>query len=258
MNRLPASAGWRWVKDGFALFRKRPGQFMMLFSAYLFVMIGLGLIPVIGQLLPMFMAPTFSMVFLTACAQINRNGQLDAMQLRASFAPPVATRLIILGCLYVGAALLAVAASTLIDGGLFLKLMMGQRDMEATPAQRASVLGTLVLLAVLYIPIFWYAAPLIVWRKMPVFQAMFYSFFTVIHNVLVFIVYLLSWILVGALVPSFLVGLLTMVIGKGIAMLLMFLLTMVMTVVMYCSFYPSYTDVFGEPDLPSPDRDERL
>lgn len=250
MSALPAATGWLWVKQGLVLFRKRPGQLIVLFSSYMFVMIGLGIIPVVGQLLPMFAAPMFSMVFMTACAQIEQNGQLNPLQLRASFASPVSRRLCMLGGLYLLGAGIAAAVSYLIDGGIFMKLMMGQKNPEATPGQSASVLATMLLLAIAYVPVFWYAAPLIVWQKMSVGKAIFYSFFSVFREIKSFLVYFLAWIAIGALLPSLLAAMLALVIGKGVAMLLMFVLTIVLTVMMYCSFYATYVGVFGQPELP--------
>jgi len=250
MSALTAAAGWLWVKQGFALFRKRPGQLIVLFSSYMFVMIGLGIIPVVGQLLPMFAAPIFSMVFMIACAQIEQNGLLNPLQLRTSFVSPVLRRLCTLGGLYLLGAGIAAAVSYLIDGGIFVQLMMGQKKAEATPGQSVSVLVTMLLLAIAYIPVFWFAAPLIVWQKMPVGKAIFYSFFSVFREIKTFLVYFLAWIAIGALLPSLLAGILTLIIGKGLAMLLMFLLTIVLTVIMYCSFYATYVGVFGQPELP--------
>ncbi|MBS1169921.1 MAG: hypothetical protein H6R01_839 [Burkholderiaceae bacterium] len=252
MSALTTGAGWRWVKQGFALFRKRPGQLTFLFTSYMFVMIALGLIPVVGQLLPLFLAPVFSMVFMTICAHIEQEKILTPQILRASFAPPVANRLFTLGVLYLLAALLAVGVSALIDGGLFMKLMMGQREAEAGPGQRASVLLTIALLAIAFIPVFWYAAPLVVWQKMSVGKAMFFSFFSVFRAFKTFLVYFLSWVAIGAIAPTLVAGILMAVAGKNFAMMLMFLLTILLTVIMYCSFYSTYVDVFGKPDLNHP------
>ncbi|MEA5098086.1 MAG: BPSS1780 family membrane protein, partial [Burkholderiaceae bacterium] len=123
--------------------------------------------------------------------------------------------------------------------------------LRSTPEQNAAVLLTLLVFFLAFMPIFWYAAPLIVWQKMPVFQSMFYSFFSVLHAYRAFLVYFLCWIVIGVLCPAILAGMLTLLIGKGLAMLLLFLLTIVLTVVLYCSFYPTYVDMFGIPDLPS-------
>jgi hypothetical protein len=254
MSALPASAGWRWIKDGLALFRLRPGQFSMLFTTYLLILIVVSLIPVVGNLVQPFLAPTFSMVFMTACAQIARDGQLNPLQLRASFESPVSRRLLILGGVYLGTAVLLVlavlAVFSVVGGGPFLELLTNNQDLKATNAQNGGVLLTMLAFFLIFMPAFWFAAPLIVWQKMPVFKALFYSFFSVLREFRAFLVYFLSWLMVGVIIPSILAGLLAMIIGKGFAMLLLFMLSILLTIVMYCSFYPTYVAVFGKPELP--------
>ena len=53
MEKIPAHTGWSWVKQGFALFRKQPAEMSTLFLAYMFLMLILGIIPVLGQMLPL-------------------------------------------------------------------------------------------------------------------------------------------------------------------------------------------------------------
>ncbi|MGS0688962.1 BPSS1780 family membrane protein, partial [Nakamurella sp. GG22] len=49
MEKLPAKTGWIWVKSGFALFRRQPAEISTLFLAYMFIMLAVGIIPVLGQ-----------------------------------------------------------------------------------------------------------------------------------------------------------------------------------------------------------------
>ena len=44
--------GWLWVKQGFEIFRKQPAEMLSLFFGYMFVSLAVGLIPVLGQVLP--------------------------------------------------------------------------------------------------------------------------------------------------------------------------------------------------------------
>jgi hypothetical protein len=97
---------------------------------------------------------------------------------------------------------------------------------------------------------FWFAAPLIVWQKMGLFKAIFYSFFAVYHAGKAFLVYAAAWIVIGILLPSIISVLIAVLIGKGaIVMMLMFIVSILLTVVMYCSFYPTYAHVFGKPTV---------
>jgi hypothetical protein len=254
MSSLPAITGWNWIKQGFVLFRKRPRQFSMLFTTYLLVLIALMFVPFIGSFIQAFFAPIFSMIFMMACAQIDRTGELNPLQLRASFAPPVSKRMFTLGGIYLVVALLltisVVAVFSWMDGGSFIQLLTGIRKPSASPQQDGVVLLAMLAFFLIFMPPLWYAAPLIVWQKFPVFQAMFYSFFSVIRAARVFFVYFLSWMLIGVLLPALLAGILSALVGKAFALVLLFLLTIFLSIVLYCSFYQTYVDVFGKPELP--------
>ena len=119
--------------------------------------------------------------------------------------------------------------------------------------------AAILLTAALYVPAamaFWYAAPLAMWQKMGVFKAVFYSFFAVHRAGKAFLVYGLAWVVLGVVLPTVVSILFAAIVGRsGAAMLLMLPLSIVLTVVMYCSFYPTYTDIFGRPELPSADQE---
>lgn len=257
MTKIPAITGWKWVKEGFAIFRKQPAQFMMLFTGYMMIMFLLGLVPIVGQMMPLVFAPAFSMIFMIACDQVERGERIQPFVLRAHLGSPQFRRLLPLGLLYLLAGGLAIGASSLFDGGFFLKTMLGQ--VEATPeaVRQSGMMATLMIAGLFYLPAamaFWYAAPLIVWRGMPIFKAIFYSFFAVFHAGRAFLVYAASWIVLGVLVPAFLSIILALIIGRGpLVMIFMFIMSIVLTVVMYCSFYPTYVHVFGRPNAVDPE-----
>jgi hypothetical protein len=95
---------------------------------------------------------------------------------------------------------------------------------------------------------FWYAAPLIAWQEMGVGKAVFYSFFAVKRSGQAFLVYGLAWLLIGVILPAVLSSIVALVVGKAFAVMVVLLaVSLILTVVMYCSFYPTYTHVFGRP-----------
>jgi hypothetical protein len=102
----------------------------------------------------------------------------------------------------------------------------------------------------LYVPAamaFWYAAPLIAWQDMGIVKALFYSFHAVRRAGRAFLLYGLGWGLLGVVFPLLLSTVLGWITGSPTLMVVVLLpLSMVLTVVMYCSFYPSYTTVFGQ------------
>ena len=96
---------------------------------------------------------------------------------------------------------------------------------------------------------FWHAAPLATWQKMGLFKAIFYSFFAVRRCGKAFLAYALGWIVVGIAVPAIISALLGLILGKTIvAIMLLMPLSVILTIVMYCSFYPTYLEVFEQPE----------
>jgi hypothetical protein len=85
---------------------------------------------------------------------------------------------------------------------------------------------------------------------MGVGKALFYSFFAVRRAGAAFLMYGLAWVAIGVLLPGVISILIAALIGKTIAaMMVMLPLSVVLTVVMYCSFYATYTSVFGRPEI---------
>lgn len=251
MNNITAATGWMWVKEGFAIFRMQPAQFMMLFIGYLLAMLIIGILPIVGQLVPLWLAPTFSMIFMIASYQVERDGRMQTAELREHLASSPFRKLLLLGLLYLLAGGLAIAASSFVDGGFFLKTMLGQAEATPEAIRQSNMMVSMIAAGLFYLPAamaFWFAAPLIVWQGMPVFKAIFYSFFAVFHAGRAFLIYAACWIVIGILLPSLLTIVLALLIGRGPAvMIFMFILSILLTVVMYCSFYPTYRDVFGDP-----------
>lgn len=255
MEKLSARDGWLWVKEGFALFRRQPAEISALFMGYMLLMIGVGIVPVIGQLLPLVLVPVFAIAFMEACADIEQGNKVHPRLLLSGFRSSAFRNLIKLGLLYLVASIAAVGASALIDGGVFWNIMSGGGSLDAEAVGESNVSLAMIFSAALYTPAamgFWYAAPLIAWQNMGVGKAIFYSFFAVRRNIKAFIVYGLSWVLIGVLLPAVASSVVAMLVGRAFAVMVVLLtLSLLLTVVMYCSFYPTYTHVFGRRQTPT-------
>jgi len=251
MDKLPAATGWQWIKQGFALFRKQPAELCTLFLSYMFLMMVITIIPLFGQVLPLILVPVFSMAFMQACVQVEKGQRVYPNLLLAGFRSPAFLTLLTLGVLYVLAAVLAIGASALVDGGVFWQVMTGGARVDARTVQDSNITLAMVVAALLYTPAamaFWYAAPLAAWQGMGVGKALFYSFFAVRRAGRAFLLYGLGWGLIGVVLPLLLSTLLGQLTGSPVLMMMVLLpLSIVLTVVMYCSFYPTYTTVFGKP-----------
>jgi hypothetical protein len=256
MEKLPARVGWLWIKEGFALFRKQPAEISTLFLSYMFLMLAIGIVPLIGQILPMLLVPVFSMAFMQACANIEQGKRVYPNLLLTGFRSPALRRLLRLGMLYLAAAVLAVAASALIDGGVFWQVMSGQKELDPETMRNSGMSLAMLFSAVVYVPAamaFWYAAPLIAWQDMGVGKAIFYSFFAVHRARKAFLVYGLGWALIGVLLPAIVTSIIALLASRSLVVMLVLLpLSLMLTVVMYCSFYPTYTHIFGRPEPATP------
>jgi hypothetical protein len=255
MEKLPANVGWLWLKEGFALFRKQPAEMSTLFLAYLFLMFAVGFVPLIGQVLPIILVPIFSMAFMQACVDAERGKKVYPNLLLTGFRRPAFARLLQLGVLYLLAAVIAIAASALFDSGEFWQIISGQKALDQQTVRDSSFSLAMIVAAVVYTPAamaFWYAAPLITWQDMSVGKAIFYSFFAVKRAGRAFLVYGLAWLLIGVFLPVIFSTVIGLLFGTAsIVMLVLLPLSVVMTVVMYCSFYPTYTHIFGRPQQPA-------
>jgi hypothetical protein len=252
MERLPASAGIDWIRQGFGLFRRQPAELSLLFLLYMLLMFSLSLIPLAGQVLPLLLMPAFSMAFMQACVDIEAGRKVRPGLLLTAFRSPALGTLLRLGSLYMLAAIAAVALSSLVDGGTFWKLMSGQLKADDEGVAAASLPLAMVFSALVYLPFamgFWHAAPLATWQRMGLFKSLFYSFFAVRRCGKAFLAYTLGWIVVGIAAPAMLSALLGLLLGKTlVTVMLLMPLSVILTLVMYCSFYPTYTAVFGQPE----------
>lgn len=252
MQRLPASAGIDWIRQGLALFRRQPAELSMLFLLYMLLMFSLSLIPLVGQVLPLLLMPAFSMAFMQACAEIEAGRKVRPALLLTAFRSPALGTLLRLGSLYMLAAIAAVALSSLVDGGSFWKLMSGQVKADDEGVAVAGLPLAMAFSALVYLPFamgFWHAAPLATWQRMGLFKAIFYSFFAVRRCGKAFLAYALGWIVVGIAAPAVLSALLGLLLGKTlVTVMLLMPLSVILTLLMYCSFYPTYTAVFGQPE----------
>lgn len=257
MEKPNARTGWLWVKEGFALFRRQPLELSSLFLAYMLLMLTLSMLPWIGKILPLVLVPVFSQAFMQACVHVEQGRRVTPILLFTIFRSPALPRLLALGVLYLAAAVLALAASSLMDGGVFWKVITGQMEVDPQVIQQSHMMRAMLFAAVVYAPAamaFWYAAPLADWQGMGTGKAVFYSFFAVHRAGRAFLMYGLAWAVIGIIIPAFIGTFLAILTGQlSTARLVLFPVSLLMAVVMYCSFYPTYTSIFGRPEpLPEP------
>jgi hypothetical protein len=247
VRTLPASAGWAWLREGLALFRRQAFAFTALVILYSMALMVLASLPLVGLPLAALLVP-FGTLGITAA---GRDAQRNVMPLPSllidGFKGPQRNALLRLGLVHAGLILLMVVITTLFarDELANWKIVEGQVD-------AASVAGNvpwdaIAVMALVYTPILmltWFAPQLVAWHRLPVGKAMFFSLFACWRNKWPFLVLGLA---LGALVfaVSWLTSLLMGLVGASPALGSMLLapIALVLTSVAYSTQYPIYRSV---------------
>lgn len=250
MNGTPASAGWAWVKQGFALFRKQPGGLSTLFLAYMIVTALLSLVPLLGQLVQGVLLPVFSIGFMRAAQHIQQDRPVVPALLGTGFHKPLLGRLSVLGAVHVGAAILAAGALLLIaDGEVLTQIATGKAQPDPELLRDSGLFPGMVAALLLYVPavtVLCFAVPLVYWSDMGPGKALFYAFFAAKRAFLAFVVLVASLFAI----VMFSSQLVLLVLGfNAFAMALLRVLFVLLFGVAHCALYAAYCQIFGTPQL---------
>jgi hypothetical protein len=267
LNQLAARRGALWVRGAFALFFRQPVAFSVLFVGFMFTILFVGALPLVGHLVVLAALPMGSLVFMAA-TRVAREGAAPwpaaiGQALRSDRARLIAQAR--LGVLYALATLGAVSLSQWVDGGaldaLMDTLMSGKATPESISERLANpMLGTGIglrfgLLALLSVP-YWHAPALVHWGGQGALQALFSSTLAVWRNRGAYLVYGLAWAAVMAL---FAVALNLVLLASGATPMLALLATpatLIISTVYYVSLYFTFDDCFTLSPAADPAADE--
>lgn len=225
--------GLDWIIEGFALFRRNPLIWIVLFSAYLLIGMVLSMIPVLGPIVLNLLAPVFVAGFMVGCRVLDRGGELEISHLFAGFKHHAA-HLVTIGGIYLAGIIVIVGIMFAGTDQAALQAMLSGKRM--TPEETQAVLGEGFVLTSLFgllllVPLimaYWFAPVLAAFHGVPGFSAMRQSFFACLRNIGPFLVYgVVSIILLVVAAIPFGLGLLIMI------------------PTMIASLYVSYKDVFA-------------
>ncbi|VCU70697.1 hypothetical protein PIGHUM_02773 [Pigmentiphaga humi] len=247
---LPAKAGWQWAREGLALFRMQP---MAMFTWALtvgFMVVIASILNPIGPILFVAGMPSITVMSLEACRAIEQGKTVLPLRLFLALKPPgLFKKLLAMGAIYVAAVLLAGLVSFLPFADSLRDALQGMADNDVTPLLTALRMP-LIVFGVLYVIIaglFWHAPALVAWHKLGLRKALFFSGIACWRNKGAFLVYGLTWLAVVLALEAG-TGLLEAVgVSDTIADLIQMPFNFAAAAVLYCSFYPTYTRVFGQP-----------
>lgn len=250
MNNTPASAGWGWVKQGFALFRKQPGGLSTLFLAYMIVTALLSLVPLLGQVVQGVLLPVFSIGFMRAAQHIQQDRPVVPALLATGFQKPLLGRLCVLGAVHVVAAVVAAGALLLIaNGEVLTQIAMGKAQPDPELLRDSGLFPGMLMALLVYVPavtVLSFAVPLVYWSAMGPGKALFYAFFAAKRAFLAFVVFAFSLFTI----MMFGSQLVLLVLGfNTFAVALLRVLFVLLFGVAHCALYAAYCEMFGTPPL---------
>lgn len=254
----PAQSGYVWFRQGIWLFRKNPLSFLALFFTYLFSMMLIAHVPVVGSALWLMLVPGLSVGFMSACRDVIAGKHVLPLALFSGFRAhggAVARQLLQLGLIYLVLVTAGLFLTSLIDGGSLLKTVIAEVKPDDDVAASSSFLASVAFGFLFYVPtmmLFWFAPLLTAWHGVPPVKAMFFSFVACWRNRAAFIVYLATWFAV-LMVVSLALGFVLSALGAANAALTALLpVSVILWTMIYCSFYATYRGCFGiEQDSPA-------
>ena len=190
---VPAGHGWTWIVDGWALFRRQPGAWVLIIVVFVAISLVIAIVPLLGNIAGYVLGPVFAGGLMLGCHELARGGELRLGHLFDGFRDHLA-RLAILGVAYLAMFLVIFLVAFAVAGaGLGLGWLFGMDSGDTLPAIGTTtiVLAVLVALA-LMIPVvmaIWFAPALVVLNDFGVGDALATSFRVCLKNFVPFLVY---------------------------------------------------------------------
>lgn len=246
---LPTKRGWRWLADGFRIFRKSPLLLGVIVVGYWILMAVVNAIPLLGPIAATLCIPAFSVSLMNVCRDVEHERPIAPLHLFSGFRRNLRP-LLALGALYLGGVLAILGVSALADGGALMQMMIsGKPPGEELLAGGSFLVATQIALLLLtpLMMAYWYAPVLAAWHDLPVGKALFFSFIACLRNWRAFFAYAVALMVFGALLPGLALGLLASLMPQSASFFtaLFFMpLLLVLAPTLFASFYVSYRDVF--------------
>ncbi len=187
----PAGRGWAWIAEGWALFKRQPGTWIGLAVVFGLIFIALAMIPLLGSLAAVVLAPVFGAGLVIGSRTIDEGGSLEIAHLFAGFRERFGT-LASAGLIYLGASVAIALLVGLVTGAGIWGLVGGGADPASIFGASATVLLAFLVMMALMLPVMmaiWFAPPLVVFHELGAGEAMKQSFVACLRNIVPFLVY---------------------------------------------------------------------
>lgn len=265
LHPVAARQGLRWIRQGFALWLKRPLAFVGLFVFFLFgVLLLMLMVPVVGGVLGLAALPLLTLGFMIASRSASRGQPVNVLQFIEGLRTPDKARRKsqwLLCASYAVCSMAVIALADWIDGGTFEQLQRSIAQAKpgssgediaallADPRLAWGMVARLGLAGALSVP-YWHAPALVHWGGQGALQALFSSSVALWRARGAFTLYFLGWGMV-ALGVSSAVMLLAAVTGlrQAIGVLTM-PIGLALSTAFYLSLWFAFADCFGADEPP--------
>lgn len=252
---VPARTGLQWVLQGLRTFKSQPLALAALFFLGMASMSLISALPLIGPVLALALLPCISLTMMVAASEAAHGRKPTPALLLVSFrsGSQHLHSMLILGGMYAAGFLLIIGASTIVDGGNFASVYLGQTPMTRELAEEPEFQSAMWLSMCLYLPLslaFWHAPALIHWHGISPVKSLFFSFVGCIRNIGAYFVFGVCWVgvfIATGMVLAIVTGILAALIGS-IAGGLMVATALALAAVFFTSIVFSFRDSFSPPD----------
>jgi hypothetical protein len=251
MRIVPALHGWLWIRDAIRIFAKRPLSWMLFVMIYWLALTVVSVVPILGMVIGLAVIPAFSVSFMNIARDIEGGATPTPLALVSGFRRN--TKAVwTLGGIYFAACVAVIGLTTLLDDGVMLGALRGQRP-------RVDIESSIFIAAMFYAPVmvaFWFAPLLAARQNMGAVKSLFYSFVATSRNWRAMLFYgamlgaliMIIGVLLVAAVRVFGAGTIgASEVSPGASMfgLIATPIILALSSVLFASWYTSYQDVFG-------------
>ncbi|MEG0046989.1 MAG: BPSS1780 family membrane protein [Comamonas sp.] len=252
---VPARTGLQWVLQGLRTFKSQPLALAALFFLGMASMSLISALPLIGPVLALALLPCISLTMMVAASEAAHGRKPTPALLLVSFrsGSQHLQSMLMLGGMYAAGFLLIIGASSIVDGGNFASVYLGQTPMTRELAEEPEFQSAMWLSMCLYLPLslaFWHAPALIHWHGISPVKSLFFSFVGCIRNIGAYFVFGVCWVgvfIATGMVLAIVTGILAALIGS-IAGGLMVATALALAAVFFTSIVFSFRDSFSAPD----------
>jgi hypothetical protein len=242
-RRLPARHGLLWLIASFRLFRTNPALLTALTMAYMFVVVAINLLPLIGPFLLPLALPTLIVVLANGCRAVQRSGGVGSIALTFGLQKR-RVELVRLGGLHLLGSLVILIASSIMEGG---QLSLFQPGKALDEDEMIAAMARLMLVAIPVVAAFWFAPLLTAWDEVSPMKSVFFSFVASWRNWRAFVVYGVAAGIFAVAVPGIVLiaaNAIDQSLAHALSIAIRMLLIFVVAPVMMASVFISYQDVF--------------